>query len=149
MSKFEHLYNLGDTYTLDTLRDQNLYNQQISETTNPYYFSIPFSGVLVAPAAHNFINFMSNHSADQPNGYLDKGQLKTVFGVSGLDNNLVWNKGQEQVPQAWYRRPSTNPYTAEAAVADVAIGVQMHPQTFKVGDNTGAVNGFAGVDVGA
>jgi len=87
LSKFQHLYNLGDTYTLDSLREQNLYNQQISESTNQYYFSAPFSGVLVAPAAHNFIiNFMSNHSADQLDGYLDESQLKIFFGISGPDN---------------------------------------------------------------
>jgi hypothetical protein len=141
LSKFQHLYNLGDTYTLDSLHEQNLYNQQISKSTNPYYFSVPFSGVLVAPAAHNFIiNFMSNHSADQPDGYLEKSQLKAVFGISGPDNQLRWNKGQEKIPQDWYRRPTTNPYTVEAAILDVMIGVQMYPPTFKVGGNTGTVN---------
>jgi len=34
LSKFEHLYNLGDTCTLDSLRKQNIYNQNISKTTN-------------------------------------------------------------------------------------------------------------------
>lgn len=40
-----------------------------SIATNPYFFSAPFSGVLVAPAAYMFvINLMSNHSAAEPNG---------------------------------------------------------------------------------
>jgi hypothetical protein len=89
LSKFQHPYNLGDAYTLDSLCEQNLYNQQIYEPTNPRYFFAPFSGILVAPATHNFIiNFMSNHSTDQPNGYFDKSELKTFFGISGPDNQL-------------------------------------------------------------
>lgn len=39
---------------------------------NPYYFSSQFAGLLVAPAAYNFvINFMSNHTAEEPSGYLN------------------------------------------------------------------------------
>ena len=147
---FADLYDLGDTYTLDTLRSQNLYNRQLSESTNLYYFSAPFSGVLVAPAAHNFIiNFMSNHTAEEPSGYLDKANLKTFFGISGPDDALVWNRGQEQIPQNWYRRPSSNPYSGPNAVADVILGVLAYPQTLQIGGNTGKVNSFAGVDVGS
>jgi hypothetical protein len=143
------LYNVGDSYTIDNVRSQNVYNIELSKSTNPYYFSAPFSGLVVAPAAHHFIiNFMSNHSADNPGGYLDRPQLKTFFGVSGPDDALVWNPGQEQIPQNWYRRPSSNPYDIAAAALDLVSEQLAYPDTIVVGGNTGAVNTFAGVDLG-
>jgi len=109
------------------LRDQNLYNRQLSVATNPYYFSAEFSGLLVAPAAHNFIiNFMSNHTAEEPNGYLDKPQLKTFFSITGPDDALVWTPGHEKIPENWYRRPSDNPYSLATAISDVVIGFALY-----------------------
>lgn len=139
---------MGDTYTMETIRSQNSYNRNLSESTNPYYFSGPFSGILAAPAAHHFIiNFMSNHSADQPSGYLDKANLKTFYGISGPDDALVWNAGQEQIPQNWYRRPSSNPYDLKSALADIAINAAEYPGTIQIGGNTGTVNSYVGVDL--
>jgi len=84
---------------LDNLRDQFKYNQDISVSTNPYYFNAAFSGLVVVPAAHNFIiNFMSNHSVEEPNSYLDGYNLKSFFGVTGEPGNFVWNVGQEKIP---------------------------------------------------
>lgn len=61
---------------------------------------------------------MSNHSADQPNGFLTRDVLKSFFAISGPDNAHVYKKGTEQIPLNWYRRPVTNPYgAAEAAVS--------------------------------
>jgi hypothetical protein len=75
----------------------------------------PFAG-LVPPIAHHFIiNLMSNHSADNLNGFLTKDVLKSFFAISGPDDALVYNQGQEQIPQNWYRRPTSNPYGAAAA----------------------------------
>lgn len=49
---------------------------------NPYYFAAPFATTLVSPAAYNFvINFMSNHTAEEPSGYLDGYNFKTFFAV--------------------------------------------------------------------
>lgn len=150
LDKFEHLYSLGDNgFTMDSLRNQNLYNRQLSESTNPYFFSAPFSGLLVAPAAHNFIiNFMSNHTASQPSGYLDQPQLKTFFSITGEPGSFVHTPGYEAIPDNWYRRPSDNPYTIPAAVSDVVIGIEMYPSTLQIGGNTNGVNSFAGVDLG-
>lgn len=121
----------------------------MSINNNPYYFNAPFSGVVVVPAAHNFIiNLMSNHSAAEPNGYLDGEQLKTFFGISGQPGSFVWNKGQEQIPQNWYRRPSANPYDVAAVFADLGAQYAQYPETFKLGGNTGTTNSFTGVDVG-
>jgi hypothetical protein len=116
---------------------------------NPYYFNGAFSGLLVVPAAHDFIiNFMSNHSAEEPSGYLDGYNLKSFFGITGEPGSFVWNAGTEQIPQNWYRRPSTNPYTSEAAVLDVLGAYAKYPETLKLGGNMGTVNSFAGVDIG-
>jgi hypothetical protein len=80
----------------------------------------PFAG-LVPPIAHHFIvNLMSNHSADNKNGFLTKEVLKSFFAISGPDNALVYNQGQEQIPQNWYRRPTSNPYNAPAAAVSTS-----------------------------
>lgn len=134
LEKFEALYNLAENYTLDILRDHNKAVHDYSVNNNPYFFSAvstmfqignsteansmmqPFAG-LVPPIAHHFVvNLMSNHSDEEKNGYLDRDILKTFFAISGEDGAHVWNKGQEQIPQNWYRRPSSNPYGAVPAV---------------------------------
>lgn len=54
------------------------------------------------PAAYNFvINFMSNHSKEEPSGYLDGYNFKTFFGVTGEPGSFKWNRGQERVPDNW------------------------------------------------
>jgi hypothetical protein len=61
----------GQRYTLDKFRArfQDVQDQAIAD--NPYYFTGAFSTIVVVPAAYNFvINFMSNHTADEPSGYL-------------------------------------------------------------------------------
>lgn len=89
---------------------------------------------------------MSNHSADEVQGYLNRDILKTFFSISGPDNAHVWTSGYEQIPQNWYKRPSTNPYGAVPAVADVAILAVKYPDIVEIGGNTGTVNSFTGVD---
>ncbi|KAF2755744.1 hypothetical protein EJ05DRAFT_540403 [Pseudovirgaria hyperparasitica] len=151
ITKFEHVYALGgaeDRYTLDKFRARFEGVQNESIATNPYYFTGAFSTVVVVPAAYNFvINFMSNHSAAEPSGYLDGYNFKTFFGVSGTPGNFVWERGQERVPPDWYRRPSTNPYTAADVFEDVAIGYAAYPNTLKFGGNTGKPNTFTGLNV--
>ena len=149
LSRFEKFYNSAESFTLANLRGQLAMNQQYSIANNPNYFSGQFSGVLVVPAAHNFIiNFFSNHSAEQPNGYLDRNMLKQFFGVSGQPGSFVVHQGAERIPENWYRRPLSNPYDLAAAIGDVATGYQEDPSTFKLGGNTNGVNSFVGVDVG-
>ena len=90
----------------------------------------------------------SKHSADNIQGYLNRDILKTFFSVSGPDDAHVWTPGHEQIPQNWYKRPSSNPYGAVAAVADVAILIAKNPSIVEIGGNTGTVNSFTGVDPG-
>ncbi|KAK7727153.1 hypothetical protein SLS57_003188 [Botryosphaeria dothidea] len=148
--KFEALYNtaVNDRYTLDGFRGQYAQAQQESIATNPYLFYAPFSA-LVVPAAYNFVlNFMSNHSAEEPSGYLDGNQLKQFFSVTGEPGSFVYTPGHERIPENWYRRPSSNQYSIATVVADLVIGFVKDPSTIKFGGNTGTVNSFTGVDVG-
>jgi hypothetical protein len=59
----------------------------------------------------------------------------------------VWNRGQERVPENWYRRPTSNQYTANDVAEDVGIGYAAYPGTLKIGGNTGTPNSFVGVSV--
>lgn len=122
--------------------------QDESIQNNPYFFTGAFSTVVVVPAAYNFvINFMSNHTKEEPSGYLDGYNFKTFFGVSGEPGSFEWNKGQERVPENWYRRPSDRPYTAADVFADVGLGYAAYPNTLKFGGNVGKPNSFVGLNV--
>lgn len=93
----------SDRYTLDKFVQDFQKKADESESTNPYYFAAPFSTTLVSPAAYNFvINFMSNHSAEEPGGYLDGEMFKTFFAVTGDYPNFTWNRGQERIPDNWF-----------------------------------------------
>jgi hypothetical protein len=148
IAKFDALYNRAENYTLDILRDHNKDVHDFSVQNNPYFFQAPFAG-LVPPIAHHFVvNLMSNHTADNKNGYLDRNILKTFFAISGPDDAHVYNAGQERIPLNWYRRPTSNPYGAKEAVADVAILALKYPEIVSIGGNTGKVNTFTGVNPG-
>ena len=55
-------------------------------TTSP---DQPFSGNVVTFAAYTFIyRFMSNKSAEYPEGRLDKETLKSFFSITGPENNV-------------------------------------------------------------
>ena len=121
---------------------------QQSIETNPMFFSAPFSGVLVAPAAYMFvINLMSNHSAAEPSGWLDGEMFKTFFAVEGEYPNFKWLPGQERIPENWYRRPSTQMYDAANVNSDVAVQYGAYPDSFRLGGNMNGVNSYAGVDL--
>jgi Peroxidase, family 2 len=81
LGKFEGVYAVGgddqsedgfqQRYTLDKFRARFQDVQDAAIADNPYYFTGAFSTIVVVPAAYNFvINFMSNHSASEPSGYL-------------------------------------------------------------------------------
>lgn len=106
-TRFARAYETGmddDRYTLDKFRQDIIRNQEDSIMNNPMYFAPFFSTTLVVPAAYNFvINFMSNHSAEVPSGYLDGSMFKTWFAVTGDYPNFTWQRGQEKIPENWYR----------------------------------------------
>ena len=81
ITKFERVYAVGGNdqsvdgraqrYTLDKFRARFQEVQEESIANNPYFFTGVFSTVVVVPAAYNFvINLMSNHSLEEPSGYL-------------------------------------------------------------------------------
>lgn len=92
---------------------------------------------------------MSNHSAEEPSGYLNREILKTFFAVSGDGpGNFVHNRGQEHIPENWYRRPKSNQYNLPNVVTDVLTNNAMYPGIVGIGGNTGKVNSYVGVDTG-
>lgn len=105
VTRFKEVYARGlddDRYTLDKFRQDVGEKQYFSIRNNPYYFAPLFSTTLVAPAAYNFvINFMSNHSAEYPSGYLDGNIFKQFFAVEGDYPNFKWKPGQERIPDNW------------------------------------------------
>ena len=130
IDRFDDIYDRGPRLTLDKLRDHNKKVHDFSVENNGHFFqpvglhttrtharltqqtptAQPFAG-LVPPIAHHFIvNLMSNHSAAEPEGFLDVDVFKSFFAVTGERGSHVWNKGQERIPENWYRRPKSNPY---------------------------------------
>lgn len=74
----------NDRYTMDKFDREFAKNTIRSINQNPNYFAPLFSTTLVAPAAYHFIiAMMSNHTAEEVNGYMDGEMLKTFFGVTG------------------------------------------------------------------
>ncbi|CAK4033781.1 Aromatic peroxygenase [Lecanosticta acicola] len=135
----------ADRYTLDAFA-QN-FGSKLNESiaTNPYFFSAPFAG-LVAPAAYNFvINFLAHCVLDSS---MADFEFKKFFAVSGNSGNFKWNRGQERIPDNWYKRTSTNQYDAAEGVADVVAQYLAYPYEAKFGGNTGRVNTFTGLDLG-
>jgi hypothetical protein len=122
----------------------------------------------VLPAAYSFIyRLMANHTGSNPEeGVLDKATLKSFFGYSGPDDNLVHTPGTERIPEnclshnnkishtlrlltfhAGYRRPLDD-YGFAGAVADGLYFDTINPSFLSVGGNTGTVSSFTGVDIG-
>lgn len=118
--------------------------------TNPYFFNGPFSGVLVQPAAYEFIyRFMSNKSEEHPHGHLNGEILKSFFGVTEDKNGKLTQKaGHERFPENWYKRALSSPYSQVLLTADTIAAATVYPKFAAVGGNTGKVNSFKGVNPG-
>ena len=107
LSQFEQLYSLPpgpNGYDLTVLTPFRASRFEQSIQNNPYFFNGPFSGVAVQPAAYTFIyRFMSNKSAEYPEGYLDGDVLKSFFGITGEPGSFTWDEGTERIPDNWYK----------------------------------------------
>jgi hypothetical protein len=151
MPQWEELYSqpLGPNgYDLTTLTPFRAKRFQESIDNNPHFFNGPFSGVLVQPAAYTFIyRFMSNKSAEYPEGYLDSDVLKSFFAITGEPGGFTWNEGQEKIPDNWYKRAIGDEYTIPYFNLDLLAAALEHPEFLSVGGNTGATNSFTGVDL--
>ena len=151
ISQFEELYAqpLGPNgYDLTALTPFRASRFEQSINNNPYFFNGPFSGVAVQPAAYTFIyRFMSNKSAEYPEGYLDGTVLKSFFGVTGEPGSFVWTEGSERIPENWYKRAIGDEYTILFFATDLNAAALEYPQFLSIGGNTGEVNTFTGVDL--
>jgi len=151
MSQFEDLYNLPkgpNGYDLTSLTPFRAKRFQQSIANNKNFFNGPFSGVLVQPAAYTFIyRFMSNKSAEYPEGYLDGETLKSFFAITGKPGYFKYNEGQEKIPDNWYKRAIGDEYTIPYFESDLLAAALEYPEFLSVGGNTGTVNSFTGVDI--
>lgn len=73
--------------------------------------------------------------------------FKQFFAVTGDYPNFTWLPGQEQIPDNWYRRTSTNQYGFAGVVGDLGIQFGAYPDSFKFGGNVNGVNTYTGVDL--
>jgi hypothetical protein len=154
LPNFQKLYALqsgdsGGNYDLGVLIKHAQETITYSRQNNPQHFWGPFTGPIVSSAAFSFIPaFMSNHSAERPEGFLDQGVLKSFFAVSGTQGALSYQAGNERIPDNWYRRPIGVDYSIPVFSLD-AVAIQLAvPDRVAVGGNTGTPNSFAGVDLG-
>jgi len=151
LSQFEELYSqpLGPNgYDLTSLTPFRASRFQQSIDNNPHFFNGPFSGVAVQPAAYTFIyRFMSNKSAEYPEGYLDGDALKSFFSITGDPGSFTWTEGYERIPDNWYKRAIGDEYTIPYFQVDLLAAALQYPQFLDVGGNTGKVDTFTGVDL--
>jgi len=151
LSQFEEMYALPlgtNGYDLTPLTAFRASRFQQSINNNPEFFNGPFSGVLVQPAAYTFIyRFMSNKSAEYPEGYLNGDVLKSFFSITGEPGSFVWTEGHEKIPDNWYKRAIGDEYTIPFFTTDQLAAAIEHPEFLDVGGNTGKTNSFTGVDL--
>ncbi|KAJ5085596.1 hypothetical protein N7532_010367 [Penicillium argentinense] len=139
---------LDQRYTLDKIRAPYQAVQEHSIKTNPYYFTGTLSTVAIVPGSYNLvINLMSNHSEEEPSGYLDSYSFKQFFGVTGYPGSFIWHKGQERIPKNWYKRPTISPYGLTDSLVDIGIGYLAYPKALRIGGNNGSVNSFTGISL--
>lgn len=145
---FQKLYALqsgdaGGDYDLGVLIQHAQQAIDYSRQNNPQFFWGPFTGLVVSQAAFSFIPaFMSNHSAEQPQGFLDQNVLKSFFGVTGTQGSLSYQRGHEQIPANWYRRAIGMEYTIPAFAIDNQIIQLAVPERLAVGGNLGTPGSF-------
>ncbi|KAF2173836.1 hypothetical protein M409DRAFT_62077 [Zasmidium cellare ATCC 36951] len=138
MSQFQNLYNRQPNartanYNLEVLRSfrEHRFNESIAK--NPVFFYGPFAGNIVTQAAFTFIyRFMSNKSAEYPEGILNKDVLKS----------FIWVPGNEKIPNNWYKRHPTDEYSIPYFATDVFYVVERDPRIALIGCNQGKVNTY-------
>ena len=71
-----------------------------SIATNGHYFAGPVTFFALNPATYQFTyRFFANHTAENPEGYLDAQTLMTFQGVTKEGSNYKWSPGQERIPE--------------------------------------------------
>ena len=163
------LYQYGNDYTLQVSQFQTLFDLQPNASTanydlavlaqerkitfersiaeNPYFYYGPFTGLAVSQAAHTFIyRFMSNKSAENPEGILNQEVLKSFFAITGESGNFIHTPGYERIPENWYKRAIGDEYSILSLETDTLYFASQYPNVLTVGGNTGEVNTFTPLD---
>jgi hypothetical protein len=71
-----------------------------SIATNGHYFAGPLTHLTFNAATYLFTyRFFANHTAENPEGYLDPETLKSFEGVTGEQGNYQWSSGRERIPE--------------------------------------------------
>lgn len=101
----------------------------------------------VSQAAFTFIyRFMANKSEEYPEGILNKEVLKSFMSITGSDENPVWTKGHEKIPDNWYKRNAADAYTIPYFETDILYFTEKYPEINVVGCNQGRVDSFNTID---
>ena len=141
-----------------------------SIATNGHYFAGPLTFFALNPATYLFTyRLLANHTAENPEGYLDAETLMSFQGVTkNSAGKYEWAPGRERIPenvrpsptpplplrkppiltpQQWYRRVIGDEYSIATFTAE-AVGTELaNPELIRLGGNTGSPNSFTGVDV--
>lgn len=148
MSQFETMFDLQPdaataNYDLSVMAKLRKITFERSIENNPYFWYGPFTGEAVSQAAHTFIyRFMSNKSAENPQGVLNQEVLKSFFAIEGERNNFTHNPGWERIPENWYKRAIGDEYSIVYLETDSLYFAAQYPNVLTVGGNTGKVNTF-------
>ena len=151
--QFQRLHDLGkangDDIDLDLMNTFRSERFDHSVQKNPYFFNGPFTGVLVQPAAYEFIyRFMSNKSKEYPAGKLNTEVLRSFFGVTQAKNGkLTVVPGNEKIPDNWYKRAIGDEYSIPFLNSDTTLAATRFPKFLNIGGNMGKGNTFTGVSV--
>lgn len=153
VGQFQEMFDLQKNavtanYDLSVLTPFRATRFQQSIDNNPYFFSGPFSGVLVQPAAYTFIyRFMGNKSIEYPEGVLNRDVLKSFFSITGTSCNFEYTEGYERIPENWYKRAIGGEYSIPFFLTDVLAAAAQYPRFLDIGGNTGNIDTFTGVDI--
>ncbi|KAJ3999793.1 Chloroperoxidase [Lentinula boryana] len=145
MSQFLQLYNLQSNvsdpasqvnYDIDILTIFRLSRFQQSIANNPYFFNGPITGVLVQPAAYQFIfHFTANKSEEYPEGRLDREWPLFITAIQKLILEVprrLLGPGQERIPDNWYKRAIGDEYGLVSVLREAtSIGIA-HPEFLSV-----------------
>ncbi|TVY45579.1 Aromatic peroxygenase [Lachnellula subtilissima] len=133
-------------YNLDVMFEHAIERWYQDISYNPNFIYLPWSGWFVRNAAIIFSGeLFNNHSDEYPEGILGKEAFKMIYGVSGPDDNLVYTKGSDRIPENYYRRPEDFLFM-DGAKDLVTYTILKYPALFSIGGNTNGVNTFTGLD---
>ncbi|KAL5120691.1 hypothetical protein ACEQ8H_001440 [Pleosporales sp. CAS-2024a] len=150
MTLFREFYDRADengVLSLDLLADQAARRWDDSVATNPNFYYGPVTGMICRNAGILFLGrLLANHTAENPDGILTQHVLKKFFAVYETANGyLEYRRGQESIPENWYRKPVE--YGLGPLNLDLIAWIAKHPVLGSIGGNTGTVNSFIGLDM--